>query len=443
MQSAKRFWVMFTLAAAALGGCTTEAAGGGDGKGDPKDKDKDGEDVASCDPSDATVVLSATILGYATVDFAGEQLGFGYIDEDGAPTVQIHDVTAAETVTAQWSKKVVSEHYGSSYIRTSLAHNGDTFGFGWYTEADRIKEKDTWTTRFGTVAADSGETTSVADGNDDYGRAGSEDMVQARNPHVMPFGEGFLMTWDDVRTAEPTELNVNVAGWKGIYGRRYDAKGKAAANDVQIAQAGSPASITGVSDGTRVMPIWSVEDGKYHSRLYARSESVFTPVKVKPLEELDSYRTTQLAAALGPDGDVLVVVERWTGYSGPTTLGSMLLSMSGTVKESYADWDDAPLRSPALVATKDGYVVAGYEMAKEDTPDALATAVRILWLDAAGQRLSEEHVELSLAEGTHVGKLALRVQGATVQVAFTTEAAQYYNQPFDAEVHVATVCAAP
>lgn len=425
-------------------GCASEAVvrgAGGNPQGGQNGEPEQGAD-GPCAAAPAATVLSASILGRGSIDLTRERVAFGFVDTKGVPTVLLRNaVGGEETLEARFATAPVAyERYGAGYITTSLAHNGDRFGFGWYTERPLSSSGGVWSTMFATLSAADASTSSPTKGNDDTGRRGPDDLVQARLPSVAPFGDGFLMAWDDTRTKEPVTTGTNLSNWGGIYARTYSATGQGQARDVQIAQPTSKLGFAGVTDGAHGMAIWTRIDPQWNATVHARAGTTFAPAEApKPVAEVVDYDgRAPVAAALGADGDVLLVVGRntsQTGEPGAWKVGTMKLTMTGAAKTSYADWKEGDLANPSVFATEDGYVVAAHEVDAEGATSAL----RFFWLDLEGNRLKEARSELVADRDHLVSQAAIWAKGDTVRAAVLVEPVQAESGA--AEVKLLTVCA--
>ncbi len=432
------------FAFAALAACSNEtivvkAAPAGPDDVDPGAGADGGDGSEPCAPVAAAPVLDATIFGRGALDYAGDTLGFAYVDAQGTPTIQILARDAAAPAKVTWPDSVRVSHYGSSYVTTSLAHNGERFGFGWYTERPFASTDGVWSTMFAT-ATTAGAKTLATPGNDDTGRSGSDDMVQASGPRAMPSGDGFMLAWQDTRTKEPRVTGVNLALWGGIYARAYDAEGRGAPRDVQIAQPTRPSGLVGVTDGVTSMPIWTVDDGKFKTTLHARAETTFTPAEAPPaLATFESYSASGLAAARGADGTVLAVVTR-KDKGDVAHVGSVTIGMSASAKSAYADWSEVGLTDVAVSPTATGFVVAALETTGAE-PDA-KRALRFFWLDASGARIADAKSDLALGADVRVTSLAVHASGSRVEAAVLVAPATATNDGRAVRVHRAVVCAA-
>jgi hypothetical protein len=425
-------------------GAGGDEGGDGDGSGAPG-----GDSSGPCAPAEATKVLQAKVLGSASVAFAGDRLGFAYVGASGAPTLEVFDQDTDAPRKTVLASTVKYQHYGAGYITTSLASNGDTFGFGWYTERPFQSTDGVWSTAFATVSGADGSKSAATPGNADHGRGGTDDMVQASHPSVMALGDGFLLAWSDLREKEPTATGVNLAGWGGIYARAYDAEGNGAASDVQIAQPTGMDAFAGVSDGDVAMPIWANtdEDTGFTEEIHARPASTFTPAsEPAPAATFENHASHRaLGAARGANGDVLVVADR-EDADGKAHAGALTLTSAGKAKAKYADFPEEGLSRVAVAATASGWVVAAFESASAGASEFAPTALRIFWLDADGKRVGEATSALSIGDDVEVSGPALRVSGDAVTAAFAVRAAGASsgaaNAATDTSVYTTVACAA-
>jgi hypothetical protein len=407
---------------------------------------------AVCEPSDTALVVSAEVVGVPSIALAGSRLALGYVDPRGVPTVRLHDLApgagASEPTSATWdTAKVRWESMGAWSVMTSLAHNGDRLGFGWSTERSFPgASKGVRSTRFATVSVTGEDASPAVRGNDDAGRSGSDDKVEAFAPKVSPFADRFLLLWNDTRTKEPVVQNVNLALWSGVYGRTYDAHGQGASRDVQIAQPSGCYAKAGAAGATGGMALWMAPIG-YHRQVnlharHAEGGDDFTPAEPPPpVATFDPGGSSpSIAAATGPGGRVLVVVAQEdvnAEQGAPWSLfGTVLLTAKGSVVTGYAEWSERTLETPAVVATDDGWVVAAYER-----DDGAVTGLRVFWLDASGQRTHEARSNLSLGEDQVARAMSISASGRTVRVGFVAEPAARGGDVAEIEAHSATFCA--
>jgi hypothetical protein len=346
---------------------------------------------------DATVVMSAEVLGSPSLDLSDAHLAFGYVDSASVPTVQVFDVSTEAKVKGKWAVAPVAfAHYGSSYIRTSLAHQGERFGFGWYTERSTsliAGGSGVWATSFATMNASSGSVSPADYASPERGRHDSRDLVLAIDPVVSATSDGFFVSWRDTRTAEPAVMGVNIAGWIGLYGQAFDASGQASGSDVQVAQTTFPSSVLGLHAGGKLSMLWSGNaDGNDHFlAMRTVSGTSFTPAEApSPFATFLSYDALEVAAAVGADGRTLVLTTYRDGAG--SHLGSIVLGASGNVEQKLQAWPETGLRMPAVAATADGFVAVAVERGQNSTDGA--AALRYFFLDASGQKISDARVAL-------------------------------------------------
>ncbi len=400
-----------------LAACTTKTIVHKDAPGPTSPPDEPASEPAAetCAPEAAAVSSEANVYGSGAVAFASSGgLGIAYVDTSGIPTLQLQGAT---TKKLTWpGARVEFDHYGPSYVTTSLAANGTRFGFGWYTERTSATSKasGTWSTMFAT-ASPSGETSDAVMGNEDWGRSGTDDTVVADQPGVLPRGDGFLLVWNDMRTKEPRVMNVNLAGWHGLYARAFDANGEPTMTDEQVAQPTRTSARTGVADGEGAKVIWSVRESDFDTTIHVRSGTRFTPAEAPPpVATFKSYGTTDsLASARTANGEVLVVATR-TDNASQKHVGSLFLGRSGDVKTAWADWPDVGLEDVAVTASGTGFVVAAVARATSE--------LRVFVLDGSGARVRDEHIALPapLTDKTLLHAPAVRAAADTIDVALAT-----------------------
>jgi hypothetical protein len=405
-----------------------------------------------CVPSDADLVVSTDVVGVPSIAVAGSRLALGYVDPLGVPTVRVHGLAsgagASEPTSATWdTAKVRWETIGPGSVMTSLAHNGDRLGFGWSTERPFPGASNgVPSTRFATVSITGEDASPAVRGNDDAGRSGADDKVEAFAPTVTPFADEFLLLWNDTRTKEPVVQNVNLALWSGVYGRTYDAHGQDASRDVQITQPSLSYAKAGAAGGTGGTALWMAPMGRHlevnlHAR-YAESGEDFTPAEPPvPVATFDPGGfSPSIAAASGPGGRILVVVAQEdvnAEQGAPWSLfGTLLLTGKGSVVTGYTDWSEPTLETPAVVATDDGWVVAAYER-----DEGAIAALRVFWLDASGRRTHEARSTLSLGKDQVARAVSVSANGRTVRVGFVVEPAARGGDVAKIEAHSATFCA--
>lgn len=430
------------LTLTALAACTSETIIQKAPTGDPGSEETPGApsggEGAACADAAASSVLEASVLGSASVDFAGDTLGLAFVDARGVATVSMLGKGAAQPTVVTWPGAVVYEKYGASYVTTSLAHAGERFGFGWYTERTSGTEAGFWSTRFATVTT-AGASTPEEDGNNDKGRSGSDDIVTAIRPQVAGVGDGFIMAWDDMRTKEPRTTGVNLASWRGLYARTFDASGRGASRDVQIAQPTRASGFAAVAAGAEALAIWSVDASDFTTTIHTRVGTSFTPATAPPaVGTFVTYSGSDLVAARGADGTVLVVATR-SQNDYKARAGSLTLTATGAARTPYADWPEVGLTHVGVTATDDGFVAAALEQIG-DAPN-VKHALRVMWLDRAGERVKESRSDVALGAGEEVRpKLAVRASGARVEVALVASAKEPANGPRATRVLRAVAC---
>ncbi len=375
-------------------------------------------DAPSCSPVAPVTVLSVNALGIPSVDISDTHLGFGYVDEKSIPTVTSFELATRSVATHAWSSsRAVATGSGSLGLETSLSHHGGRFGFAWTS----ARASDRPGIRFSTLgpADDSASDADLA--SPDSGRyTRSTDPVTASAPVVSSAPDGFFVAWTDIRTAEPVQQGVNIAGWSGLYGQTFDASGSPVGDDVQIEQSFLPDSYAGVTAGDRFSFFFAHSTRAESVDFFVRqgAPSTFAPADTPPvLFRLALRNATDRASAVvvaaGADGRALVVA----GARGDKAAysGALLLGTNGKVEAPYAAWADEDLAPVALAAGPTGYVVASYELVEAGKPEV--KAIKLLFLDANGAKIGQSSVALPSSE-LAASRIALRptAQGTFVAV---------------------------
>lgn len=396
-------------------------------------------DGSSCAPFAPVSLLAVNALGIPSIDLSDSHLGFGYVDEKSIPTVASVDLGTRDVATHGWSSaRAVVTAEGSLGLRTSLAHQGDRFGFAW-TSARASGRSGL---RFATLGPQDGAASDAELASPDSGRyTRSSDPVTASGPVVSPTPDGFFVSWTDIRTAEPAPQGVNLAGWTGLYGQAFDASGRAVGDDVQIEQSLLARSYAGVTAGDRFSFVFAGSNGSEGLDVFVRqgAPSTFVPAPTPPALFRFALRSSADRAnalvAAGADGRALVVV----GARGEAQAysGSLVLGANGKVETPYAAWEGTDFAPAALTAGPNGFVVASYELVTAGKPDV--KAVTLLFLDANGAKTGQTRVELPSSDGA-VSALALRSTAQGTFVALVRSPARLEDRSNAYEVVLAKAC---
>lgn len=275
--------------------------------------------------------------------------------------------------------------------RTAIAYREGVFGVAFSMERDATRGADkVWSSvGFSTVSVERGTASMATMANNNLDR--SANPVIATGPFVATTSAGFLPAWFDRRTAEPTRLNVNIAGWGGIYGRTFTTTGEAeTARDVQVQQEGLPHSAFKILP-TRagLLAVWTSSESGAGARVLAKvgpadGNFAVTPVsapRLAPVLTIPRMGPSNLAGAVGADGNVLLALsltQLQGGTSSPLVVvlvgpdGRLISTKPIQVQAS------ARIKGLALAATEGGYKLA-YEA--DDSQDR---KVFIADVDAAG-----------------------------------------------------------
>lgn len=411
---------------------TTEASNDARTVGTPS-AEKPGEETGvPCTESELKEVFSGDIWGGPALDFSTSHLGFAHVDATGVPSVSVYDLATEESATITVASKVLTARYGDHSVTTSLAANGSGFGLGWYTE--RVSSvpnqgPGVWSTRFAVVDPAAGIASRPQTGNPDVGRSGAEDLVQAREPHVIAKDDGYFMMWEDTRTKEPRVVDVNLSGWSGIYGQAYDANGAPLGSDVQVVQSRAH-SITGVGVGTEVMAVWNAQESDFTTHIYPRMGPFSPRSKPDPIYAEKVRPQMLLGSAVVGEGRIAVAT------SAGGVLGVMILDAQGSVLKAHTTWETTEQASTSpirIYPLGTGFAVATFNYADIRSPNG----IRLDYLTTDGERLGGTVVPLSLPDASPSSALALRsVKGKLWFAVATTQG----EQSRTVKVQVGGVC---
>jgi hypothetical protein len=416
-----------------LVGCSVTAPATSSSEGPAgSDASTDGESPAGeCTPgtSDELMPVVTRMNEHVALALGDDVLGLSYFDANSKVNLGLiaSDGGSKNLVLTGAINNAVYKSYG-----TGLAYGHGAFGVGF--DMERLPDIETAERGLSGVgfvvldiATERASHPSMANLDLDRTGGGGGAPVQAGGPRVTPTSNGFFTSWYDTRTAEPSRYNVNISGWGGLYGRVYDATGKAkSSNDVQVQQQGLPYGFSIVPTGSGLLAVWAnTNDAHNGSLVFAKegpaSGNFTVPAASAPrtadIFGVPNSRPQRLATAAGADGNVLAVVAVKT-FSEQTTLHALLLSERGKLLSSkvLSSLKDERSGRIAVSLAPNGYTAAFMSEGESQSTENL----HVVDVDASGT--PGEDVVTELTQGAMEEDVAIRATAAKTQVYFMTGA---------------------
>ncbi|GHC59805.1 M10 family metallopeptidase C-terminal domain-containing protein [Neogemmobacter tilapiae] len=234
--------------------------------------------------------------------------------------------------------------------------------------------------------------------------------------HVHPLLDGgFVVTWDDREQRNPLVL------------QRYDAKGQAVGENLQIVNHATGAEIVDMGDAGLL--ILSSE--------YGRRLSILSPTGTVETLDLAPFATANLVvsektAARLSDGSIMVVARLADSFFGGSDVVQLRLGADG---QPLGDWTQVNRPEvthstatdnlePSILALDDGgYLVVWREMAQTRLSNgSLITAlseIRAQRFDAAGQAVGAQNLVNQSTEFNQVGPAAINLADGRTVIAWS------------------------
>lgn len=338
--------------------------------------------------SGVALALGEDALGVAYFD-AKARINLGLVAADGT----------SQTIVA--SSAIENTHYKSYGV--DLAYSQGAFGVGFSMERtpETTGAESGWSgIGFLTVAAATKRAGAVTMANRDLDRTGGGGRggpVAATGAHVTALDTGFLVSWGDTRTAEPTRYGVNLAYWRGIYGRTYDAKGSPKSyDDVQVQQQSSAYGFSTTATPSGVLALWAASDSNgSDASIFARLGPATGAFTIAPVSApanptvvtLPKVSALDLVSAVGADGNVLSTVTVRSLAANETSVYAVLVDRTGKLVSSkrLPAFKADGVSKPAVVATASGYQVVFMSGAYDSAAKGpVGDSLHVVNVDAAG-----------------------------------------------------------
>lgn len=390
-----------------LSACSSSPSNNAPGGGATADAGVEGGGSQVCVPglSDErlrldTATIASPAVGNSQVSLAVGDGTLGVAYFDASKRVNVELVSSDGTTRNVRIGGTVSNSISQAY-RTAIAYRDGVFGVAFSMERDATRGADTvWSSvGFSAVSVEGGTASAATMANNNLDR--SAEPVIAGEPFVATTSTGLLPAWVDRRTAEPTRLNVNIAGWGGIYGRNFTSTGEAStARDVQVQQEGLPRTAFKILP-TRagLLALWASSESGADARILAKQgpadgNFAVTPAsapRVEPLLTIPRMGPSNLAGAVGADGNVLLAFSLSKLQGGTSSpLVAVLVGPDGRLISNKPIQVQASAQMGRLaVAASEG----GYKLAYEaDAPEG--RKIYIADVDAAGMPGAQSSVAM-------------------------------------------------
>ena len=337
--------------------------------------------LATATSSREAVATGEGTAGVAFSDATGA-LNIGLVAPDGTTSAHV------------LSNPIPRSHYKDYSVGLAYAQGrfALTFDFERTTSAN-VTSPDGWASvGFTSIDATTGTPSAIEMANNDIDRTGSDggDPVQAWGGVAIPTKSGFFVEWSDMRTAEPIQYGVNLAGWTGMYGFGFALDGDLGMNeDVQVMQQDAPFGYAGVSTSKGILAAWGGRDANAtEAWLYTRlgpASGQFTPGPTSsPIVKVPGAIGRALTAARGADGNVLLAFEVGS-LTGVGSIVTVVVDSSGNLvsKHTLAQSANRSYGMSAIAATSAGYAVAYASQSTSSTKASFDT-IHLASLDATG-----------------------------------------------------------
>ncbi|NOU34516.1 MAG: hypothetical protein HOO96_42025 [Polyangiaceae bacterium] len=430
-------------------GCTSSSASSSSPSGSEPQPDAGGPAAIECTAgiSDELLHLDTQPSSGVALAIGEDALGVAYFDAKARINLGLVAADGtSQTIVA--SGAIENTHYKSYGV--DLAYGQGAFGVGFSMERtpETTGAEPGWSgVGFLTVAAATKRAGAVTMANRDLDRTGGGGRggpVAATAPHVTALDAGFLVSWSDTRTAEPTRYGVNLAYWHGIYGRAYDAKGTAKSyDDVQVQQQNSAYGFSTTATPSGVLAVWTGRssndsDTTLLTRLGpATGAFTIAPVSAPAnptIVTLPKVSALDLVSAVGADGNVLSAVTV-RSLASETSVYAVLVDRNGKLVSSkqLPAFKAVGVSKPAVVATATGYQVVFMSGAYDSAAKGpVGDSLHVVNVDAAG--VPGTDTVTAIAGGMLWGGIATRVTEGKSLVYFLTGASPSLS------LHALTVC---
>lgn len=383
-------------------GCSSSSTSSTSGSGGEPQPDAGGGATVECTAGVSDELLHLDTLKGSGVGLAvGEDaLGVAYFDAKTRINLGLLGADGtSETIVA--SSAIENTHYKSYGV--DLAYGQGSFGVGFSMERtpETSGAEPGWSgigfVSVPTATKRAGAVTMANRDLDRTGGGGRGGPVAATGAHVMPLDSGFLVSWSDVRTAEPTRYGVNLAYWGGIYARAYDAKGAAKSyDDVQVQQQNTAFGFSTTATSSGVLALWTASSGNgSDASIFARLGPATGAFTIAPVSApanptvvtLPKVSALGLASVRGADGNVLSAVTVRSVAANETSVYAVLVDGTGKLVSSkqLPAFKAETVSKVAVVATTTGYRVAFMSGAYDNAANgAVGDALHVVDVDAAG-----------------------------------------------------------
>lgn len=431
MRNLRALPLLALVMTAACSSSSSDGSSGSPGSGDPGSGNPD--DTTPCVAGVSDELLHATTHAKSRSALATGDgvIGVAYTDPKGDVAIGVvgADGTATQNALTSTVDRKTYQDYG---LRMTYGNGRFAIGFDVErTTSDTHASPQTgWPSAGLVTVANTGDDIGVPQiANDDLDRTGSEggDPVQASASTPIATSDGFFVAWSDIRTAEPIQMGVNIAGWSGIYGFDFDANGKAKmSEDAQVEQEDIAFGFAGVSTSKGILVAWGGRDSNdtqaWLTTRVGPASGDFTPATpAGPAVKLSSYTSIGLTGAVGADGKALFVWEVRPLSASFDALYAVLVDASGNLVSStkLAESKTLSYGMATVAPTDSGYVVA-YASGKDLTTfDTLHTAS----VDATGAVDTSNDPAQAIDGGELQGNLAASSANGRTVVYFASGAA--------------------